>query len=139
MSAFMVEDKTINKIVTKLAYDRNGDWIKRKVLDCGYDVNSLQDRQKLGWDMFSLNIRSVNQRYDDHPADTFRPLNYKFALEGNYTKIHVLKALKCWLYQSCEGDCDQSPLYKLMDEIANAWAYNIVSDMPEYDTAQAWA
>lgn len=133
MSAFVVEDKTINKVVTKLAYDRNGDWLKRKLNESGYDLETHEGKQKLGRAMFSLNIRAVNMRYDDKPADQFRPLNYRFKLEGNETKVACLKALHCWHYQCTEGDCDQSPLYNLMKEVAHSWADDIVSKLPEYE------
>ena len=138
MSAFVVEDKTINKVVTKLAYDRDGDWLLRKLKDAGYDLHTLEERTKLGWDMFSLNIRAVNMRYEDKPADQFRPLNYKYILEGNYPKISCIKSLSCWLYQCSEGDCDESPLYKLMEEIKTSWLYSVVSRLPEYEKAE-WA
>ena len=135
MSAFIVEDKTINKVVTKLAYDRDGDWLKRRVKDAGYDLETLEGKTKLGWDMFKLNIRAVNMRYEDKPADQFRPLNYHFVLEGNYPKISVLKSLKCFLYQCSEGDCDKSPLYALLEEVGHSWADDIVRTLPEYDKA----
>lgn len=135
MSAYIVEDKTINKVVTKLAYDRDGNWLKCKLKDAGYDLETLEGKQKLGWDMFKLNIRSVNMRYEDKPADTFRPLDYRFQLEGNYPKPAVYKSLSCWMYQSCEGDCDNSPLYKLMEEVKASWADSIVASLPEYDKA----
>jgi len=137
MSAFIVEDVTVNKVISKLAADRDGEWIKRKVLKAGYDLETHEGKNKLGWDMFSLNIRAVNMRYDDKPADQFRPLNYKYVGVFNCQKIHCLKALQCWLYQCSEGDCDQSPLYKLMEEIKNEWALDIVRKLPEYDQA-AW-
>ena len=136
MSAFIVEDNTINKIITKLAYDRDGDWLKRKLKEKGYDLETLDGRAKLGWDMFSLNIRAVNMRYEDGHAEDFRPLNYRFMLEGNYLKISCLKSLRCWLYQCSEGDCDKSDLYRLMDEIAGDWALELVQAMPEYDKAE---
>ena len=135
MSAFIVEDKTINKVVTKLAYDRDNDWQKRQFKEKGYDLETLEGKNKLGLAMFCLNIRAVNMRYKNGQAEDFRPLNYKFILEGNYPKISALKSLKCWLYQCSEGDCDKSELYKLMDDLANSWAYDIVTSLPEYDKA----
>lgn len=135
MSAFIVEDKTINKVVTKIAYDRDGEWQKRQFKEKGYDLDTVEGKNKLGWDMFALNIRAVNMRYEDGHAEDFRPLNYKFMLEGNFPKVSVLKSLKCWLYQCSEGDCDKSDLYKMMDNLANSWAYDIVSSLPEYDKA----
>ncbi len=137
MSAFVVEDHVINKVITKLIYDRNGEFLKRRVLEHGYDLDTMAGRTKLGWDMFSLNIRAVNMRYKDHPAEKFRPLNYRFVIDGNLSRAAVIKALQCWMYQCTEGDCDESPLYKLMDEILKYWALDIVRSTPEYQSA-AW-
>ena len=136
MSAFIVENKTINAVVTKLTYDRNGEWQKAQFKKLGYDLDTLEGRQQLGWAMFKLNIRAVNQRYNGDAAD-FRPLNYKFTFENDYLKVAAIKALKCWLYQCTEGDCDKSELYLVMDKLANSWAYDVVRDLPEYE-AQAW-
>jgi hypothetical protein len=133
MSAFIVEDKTINKIVSKIYLDRDGDWLKRKFKDAGYDLDISNQRSKLAWDMFKLNIRAVNMRYEDKPADQFRPLNFKPALEANYTMISCIKSIKCWMYQCSEGDCDQSELFKLMECVCDSWMYKVVSSLPEYE------
>jgi len=138
MSSFIVEDKIINKIVTKLAYDRDGYFVKRKVLEAGFNVDSLEGRQKLGWAMFALNVRAFNQRYKDKSADTFRSLSYQFKLERKYSKTHAFKALRCWLYQCTEGDTDETDLYKLMQEVSDIWAYDIVRGLPEYDQTKKW-
>ena len=138
MSAFIVENSTVNVVVTKLAYDREGDWLKRKFVDKGYKLETLQGREKLGWDMFKLNCRAINQRYGAGEAQKFRPLDYSFKLEINHTKIAALKALRCWLYQCAEGDSDETDIYKLMDSVANTWAYDIVSDLPQFEQAKTW-
>ena len=133
MSAFLVEDKTINKIVTKLALDRDGEWLRRRLAEKGYDLNEDEGRRKLGWDMFGLNIRAVNQRYGERGAAGFRPLNYKYSLEANYSKVSALKSLQCWAYQCTEGDCDKSDLFVLMEFIKSEWAQEIVRSLPEYE------
>ncbi len=137
MSAFLVEDKTINKVVSKLAMDREGEWMRRRFAEAGYDLNTAAGKQKLGWDMFGLNIRAVNMRYKGGQAEDFRPLNYKYAGEYNFTRINALKSLECWEYQCSEGDCDQSPLFLLMKDVELSWCKEIIRALPEYDKA-AW-
>lgn len=137
MSAFMVEDETINKVVTKLAYSNNFEWIKRIIKGQGYDLDTLQGREKLSVDMFALNVKGVNARYGEGEAEKFRPLDFKFRLEGNYTLISVYKSLQCWLYQCAEGDnIEESVLYKLMDQVKGYLAESIVSSLPEYEKAK---
>ncbi len=135
MSAFLVEDKTINKVVTKLAMDRDGEWLRRMLKEKGYNLENLAGKQKLGWDMFGLNIRAVNMRYKGGQAEDFRPLNYKYAIECNYSRINALKSLQCWIYQCSEGDCDQSDFYKMFNDIQLAWCKEIIRAIPEYDKA----
>jgi len=137
MSAFLVEDKIINKIVTKLALDRDGSWAQRMLGELGYDLETLKGRKKLGWDMFGLNIRAVNMRYPNGQAEDFRTLDFKVCIDGNYSKVNVLKSLQCWMYQCSEGDCEKSPLFNVMQKIAYNWACEIVRTMPEYEKA-AW-
>ncbi len=137
MSAFLVEDKTINKIVTKLAVGGDEGWTRRLLSDLGYNLLDRKDQNRLGWDMFGLNIRAVNMRYKNGRAEDFRPLDYKFSIECNYSKVNVLKSLQCWMYQCSEGDCDESPLFKTMKDIAYTWACDVVRTLPEYEKA-AW-
>lgn len=137
MSAFLVEDKTINAIVTYLATQRNGEFHRQLIKDrLGLDLNTLEGRRSLGWAMFKLNIRAVNQRYADGKAEDFRPLNYKFALVDGYTLPAVIKFISCWHYQCCEGDCDETELYKLMEKIRDNLCYNVVVATKEYEMAK---
>ena len=135
MSAFIVEDKTINEIVSIL---HNRDF-RAYYLDGILTAAGVDDADpaELGARMFELNIESVNERYGDGEAAGFRKLDYKFHWEPMTTNIQALKSLRCFLYQSCEGGCDQRELYKALDKFADSLAYHIVSQLPQYDKA-AW-
>jgi hypothetical protein len=136
MSAFIVEDKTINAVVTYLACKRDGEWIRRQVkTEAGFDLETLAGRQGLGAAMFELNVSAVTQRYPKDKASDFRPLNYKFALIDGLPAPAVIKALACWLYQCSEGDCPENELYKLMDKIKGELCYDVVCKTKEYDNA----
>jgi hypothetical protein len=50
--------------------------------------------------------------------------------------IQAYKSLQCLSYQCCEGNVPDNPLYKLLEEIENAMARQIVSDLAEYDKAE---
>lgn len=135
MSSYIVEDETINKVVSYLANGRDLEWLRRNLAEKGYDLETYQGKIKLGEDMFRLNLRGTSERYQGGVED-FRPLDYKFHLEINYTPISALKALACWLYQCSEGDVPEMELYKLMSEIKGDLAYHILSMTEEYNRSR---
>jgi hypothetical protein len=140
MSAFIVEDKTINTIITMLKNSEscfNSSWYIRKLKESGYYFEDGGE-EKLGREMFELNCRAVDERYGEGQAKEFRNLNYSFNHQPFYTVISAYKSLQCWLYQCSEGTVPESPLFKLMQDISNNIANHIVSRMPEYEKAP-WA
>jgi hypothetical protein len=73
MSAFMVEDKTINYVVNWLR--RNIDQfslIPRKLKELGFDTSVPGWAEKLGQAMFQLTINGVDSRYGFGAAAKFR-------------------------------------------------------------------
>ncbi len=79
MSAFIVEDETINKVIACLNSVENGpdhaDWITRPLRNIAY-IGKLG--KTLGEAMFALNVASVEERYGEGSATEFRPLDYQF-------------------------------------------------------------
>lgn len=136
MSAFIVEDKTILDVVNTLSIMRNGDWLRDKVKEGGYDLETTEGRKALASDMFALNVYGVEQRYGKGEAEGFRPLDFRYRLTLPVTLIQAYKSLQCWHYQCSEGDtADKSSLYMLMERVENILAANIVRGLPEYDKA----
>jgi len=138
MSAFIVEDTTINRVVT---------WLKREVennrfnalnwLAQEYDLDLTSDQwdEKLAQAMFQLNCDGVNARYGEGEAGKFRPLNFTYKPEGDTFLVQVLKSLQCWKYQCSEGDVPETKLYQFFEEVEHHLALKIVMDLPEYDKA----
>lgn len=137
MSAFMVSDKTINKIVTFLDIMLIKEWpiLTQHFRKAGFDVNLDNFREKLGNAMFELNIRAVESRYGKGKAKKFRELNYIFKPEYGFTPVPVYKSLNCWSYQCMEIGILTDPLYELMNNVNTALAAYIVTRLPEYDKA----
>ena len=135
MSSYVVEDETINKVVSYFANGRNIEWIQRQLAAAGYDLETYQGKEKLGIDMFRLNLQGTNERYGGGVED-FRPIDYKYRSEINYTPISALKSLACWLYQCAEGETVEKPLYKLMSEIKGELAYHILCHTEEYNLSK---
>jgi len=123
MSAFIVKDSTINKVVTFISIDRDN-WYKHF------------SKEKLAKDMFFLNCESVDARYKEGAAEEFRKLDFRYLVDINVNPITALKNLSCWLYQCTEGDIDKNPLYLAMQKIEGCIAKNIVRNLREYDMAE---
>src|SRR5437588_3824126 len=137
MSAFIVEDTTINRVVTWLKREVQRsrftlDWLAREY---GVELTSDNWDEKLAQAMFQLNCDGVNARYGEGEAEKFRPLNFTYKPEGDTFLVQVLKSLQCFLYQCSEGDVPQSKLYQFLEEVEHHLAVKIIMDLPEYDTA----
>jgi len=137
MSAFLVQDKTINEVIGMLALSEDlfdTSFFIRKLKDAGYDLRDGGD-ERLGNAMFALNVRAVEARYRPGTATQFRKLDYRYERCYAIGKIQGLKNLDCWMYQCTEGTIPEDPLYKLMEQIADSIRRSLVSRMPEYEKA----
>lgn len=146
MSAFVVEDKTINRIVDWLWLDWTGSRKATVHALNGYNFDIDGDAERLANDMFNLNVDAVNQRYGPNEAEKFRPLDFQYNDGGPAATFRwgdsaianacrALKALHCWQYQCSEGNIPDTPLFKMFDEIQSTIANWIVGTMPEYEQA----
>jgi len=141
MSAFIVEDETINKVVAYLKNCREKKelWIFYPVQDIGYDLSAPLCAKRLAEDMFTLNCRSIDERYGENEHEEMsggKMFSYQDIAPTQYNRIQTLKALSCFLYQSCEGECDKDPLYLALESIRGKLAYSILSDLPQYNSAK---
>ena len=142
MSAYIVEDKTINNIMASLvgSFDEYLQRMMReKLKNIGYDLHSQKDQYRLAMELFRVNCESIEQRYGKGEAEKFRPLNYRYESAISLPAIMFYKTLQCWLYQSCEGNVSNvSIVFKAMQEIADMLAHHIVIRSDEYDKASGW-
>src|ERR1051326_2575672 len=113
MSAFLVKDETINRIVT---------WLKREVaislfiidqLAREYDVDLTSDKwnETLANAMFHLNCDGVTARYGAGETEKLISLDFTYKPEPYSSKVQVIKSLQCWMYQYNEGDVPETKLY----------------------------
>lgn len=136
MSAYMVSDDTINKVVSFLVYAAIAHkGVARYLENEGYPLVTPEQQETLANKMFDLNIQGVNARYGDGEAEKFRPLDFKYRLLMPCSPIHVHKALACLLYQCSEGDIDETPLYKTLTQVNYLIAESIVHNLPAYELA----
>ena len=137
MSAFVVSDLTINRVVSYLHYLACSNVLGHTMLEnIGFDLKSEVDCKALAEAMFSLNVHAVDQRYGDGQAQEFRALDFHYNPIVPPSAIQALKSLSCWHYQCTEGDTTEHLLYRSMDEIQNILALHIVYSLKEYDQAE---
>jgi hypothetical protein len=135
MSAFLVADKTIHKILTQVDHDtRTSHWLKGKFeKEIHLDFGNPDWQTHLGQNMWDLNQLSLGYRYGDERE----VLTYRFQPLPS-TPVQAFKALQCWLYQCMEGEIPElSRLYTFFDTVvAPALAESIIMRSPEYDRAE---
>jgi hypothetical protein len=138
MSAFLVEDKTINNIVNWLRREMNELYcIPPKLKKLGIDTTAAGWSEDLGRAMFQLNITAVEARYGNGEAVRFRKLDYRYDETEPVPLVQVLKSLRCWLYQCLEGDIPESVLYKLFYRDVRPYLMGkIIDTLPEYNEAE---
>lgn len=134
MSAYVVDDETINSIVTYFASPRRDAWERRQIEEALEQIGTIGDtfEEKLGNSMFELNCNAVDQRYGDNQAQEFRTLDYKFKPEYHAGGYGVYDRLGTWLYQCSEGDVPESSvLFKAMQTLYANLAHTFFRDMRE--------
>lgn len=137
MSAFMVQDNTINRIVTWLTREVSTSHFAVDQLARKYAIDLVSEKwaEKLANAMFQLNCDGVHARYGEGEAEKFRPLNFTYKAEMCLSLVQVLKSLQCWMYQCCEGDVPDTKLYRFFEEVEHHLALKIVDCLPEYQKA----
>jgi len=138
MSAFIVTDETINKVVSYLYAKANGPGLQElglsTVQKIGFDLSDFDNCRSLAEQMFDLNVAAVNARYGRGEAEKFRPLNFQFRFIPSQL-IEVIKALETWSYQCTEGDIPDQRLYKAMQDLRCELYREAVHQLPEYEAA----
>jgi hypothetical protein len=137
MSAFMVEDDTINRIVEWLSWEVTRSPRLKLSLEHTLRIETRRPtwEQELGRAMFQLNIGAVHDRYGAGKAARFRDLTYTYK-PAHGSEIQVLKSLRCWLYQCREGQVPTQPLYRFFDEVVEPYVMTkIICALPEYEAA----
>jgi len=142
MSAYVVEDETINRVVAFLAHNDLGNY--GRALPKPWDLlgasmrNRVQEgeipmNEALGLALRRMNAEAVGQRYDEAPeADDA----YQYRSETAPSAVVFLKSLDCLLYQCSEGDVPERRLYKALEAIQARVCAHVARNLPEYDKAR---
>ncbi len=140
MSAYVVKDEVINKIVSWIELQFMGTrypYVEavRLIKDLGYDLMKDEDYQRLARDMHKLNDMAVSYLYNMEEEAPNIDFKYRF-ISSPGTTVQIFKNLENWLYQCNEGKFNETPLYKIMEEMKNRIACYYISESAEYKTAQ---
>ena len=143
MSAYIVEQKTVNRIITFLMYppsDYSTTALQEPLEKLCFFLSSRDSKKHalhLGKRLMELNFYAVKERYGDNvtqeECDCIR--NYEFSREP-VSPVQAMKSLRCFLYQAYEGDADETALFKAMERIKANIAIEIVENMPEMASAE---
>jgi hypothetical protein len=129
MSAFIVSENTLHRIITYLRDSRES--AIYVVNEQNFTLATDEGCTAFGQALLNLNTLAVNQRYRENVT----PLAYKFR-PVPCESVQAFKSLDCLRYQCSEGDVPASLLYKALTEIHYVIANHIVSALPAYDAAK---
>ncbi|MCH7851007.1 MAG: hypothetical protein IH845_05175 [Nanoarchaeota archaeon] len=139
MSSFIVENKSINNIVNSFFWKIHDtylrDEIKKKFkvfLEKSKDEELNKELKKFGQLMVNLNRDSVNQRYDEKE----KPYTFIFSDVKSLSNFQFLKSVECLTYQSCEGNCDKTEIYKFLQELEEVLRNKIIQNIEDYKKAK---
>lgn len=139
MSAYIVDDITINRIVSFIYYEK--DCFLKPNLDKFLSklkiLNEEEGLKRFAKMIMALNVESVSQRYGKNKLSK-EELNsvdtFVFDLDVPFNKRsieQVYNSLRCLTYQCCEGNCYKKKVYKILEEIEKALAYHIANKQTE--------
>jgi hypothetical protein len=135
MSAFMVSNVLMQKVVTAILQNTDEfatiPTFRGHLVDDPPTEAQRQAAQDIGKRLFSMNAAAIKARYAFLPQ---RPV-FKYAGWASATPVEQFKALRCLLYQSCEGTVPNGRLYGELNRVAGELAQRIVQDSPDYEKA----
>ena len=153
MSAFILDAKRIASLaefittLNNVGFDFFGFSIPESLniaLDCGRFAKESEIFNKL----YAFNVEAVNGRYNEENITSAEmPKNYKtlykFREYDFENRIEIIepwhyelyKLLQCFIYQCCEDQTYNTPLYKALQELENRLAQYIVMNNINYSKA----
>jgi hypothetical protein len=131
MSAFIVSQKTVNRIIDYIAWVSMKDPYMLRILShAGYELPDSVNR--LGQDMIKLNYGAVNERYGEEE----KPEKFQRVRNVPASLIQTVKSLQCFLYQCTEGEqFENSKLYQCLRRLEEHLLNEIVTSLPAYGHA----
>lgn len=140
MSAYIVDDKTINRIISAAMLRTLGGSLGPVPRGLVPDNPEPDDWRALGSALRDMNVAAVIARYG--PSDSLPGpsplLPYQFQLVKAPSPIQTIKTLDCYLYQCSEGNIPDWTLYQQLSKWQAELCRHYVTESDEYDQAE-WA
>ena len=94
------------------------------IIELAMKYETITNPDLLAQRLYLLNVESVNQRYqlketapDEYKGYMEHLASVRFEPQTELHDAQRIQAAHCWMYQSCEGDCDQDPLFNAVSSI----------------------
>ena len=135
MSAFIINDKTLNRILTFInGWNFHGNAkLKEKFWDLKpyeQDETTEQVLNHIGLVIKELNAEAVSQRYSEkHAKQEF------FYSPEKCDIFQAYNHLRCLTYQLSEGNVPETDLYKLLEEVEKTFEEEIACEHPKVKSA----
>jgi len=136
MSAFIVDNKTVNKIVSWIEKNKNTPDHTYTIGEF-YKVFDTDNPNTLGKELLKLNIKSVAERYNNGDVTVYNDLLNGYSYKYIYYEgiPEVVKALHCFHYQCDEGLTCSTDQFKAIADLINHLQYIFIADSPAYKLA----
>jgi hypothetical protein len=119
MSAFIVSDETMHRVVQALDLIKHAD----DYLELGDKIKTLAGQR-----LFAMNNDALRERYGDrYPEDLTDPAHYQYQ-HVEATPGALYRAVACFTYQCMEGNVPSSELYKLVAKVEEQLAATITGE-----------
>ncbi len=146
MSAYIVDDETINRIVAGLSWASEfGEWDRPLPKPTSKKLNLVYaGPDAFGNILRNMNAEAVSSRYpNDNPDELPGPVDsngknspYQYHQVEPPSPVQMVKSLQCYLYQCAEGNVPENNLYKALDAYVSELCIHIVTNSAEYSTAK---
>jgi hypothetical protein len=135
MSAFMVSNVLMQKVVTAVLQNTDQfatiKTFRGRLVDDPPTDAQCKAAEDIGKRLFGMNAAAIKARYGFLPQ---RPV-FKFAGWVAASPVEQFKAVRCLLYEVCEGTVPNGRLYGELNRVAGELAQRIVQDSPDYEKA----
>ncbi len=140
MSAFMVSNESINRIVSWLVGLENAttgpDMYMKLHTPWHFDEQTRTEKEhELFHNLVAMNVAALHERYGDRARNMIGD-GYKLSFATHADKWQVLKTLDCYLYQCSEGYVLEQTLFKQLDAVRIDLARVLASSTAEYNAAK---
>jgi len=139
MSAWIVSNESINNIVNSFYWLRDNFYLRDELkkilkidLEKAGDEETNKELKKFGQLLVNLNNESVNQRYNEK----IKPYKFIFSNATPLNIFQFLKSVECLIYQSCEGNQDETKIYKFLNRLTDFLRHKIIEELDEYKKAK---